>query len=277
MDSFFSLFATALQKQSTQPITLLYAPGRGGSTALNRLIGKPDDGYAVAGLFIPSFLLQPDGYDPAYAEADIAPVAILAYAPAALWVPADSPHRTVSDLTAFALAPGNRLIIAGNGSLTDHHMASLLLDRAAGITSAYMPVLDSVQAVEAAIAGKAAACWGHALAPDSMPGMRPIAVAALSRSPALPDVPTFEEQRIRLVIGQHIGIGLPGKAREEIRRTVSGFFLRAAAEPDFTARAAAAGLTLMPTAYKDMPGFLEHQRRSLRAFLDEYPLLPQRR
>lgn len=272
-DAFFSLLLPFLRKHAgSKEISLELKPGRGGGAAWAELSRRPGDGYALAALYAPTFFLQARAKDRLYDERDIAPVAVAAYAPLALWVNAESPLNSVADVIAHARAPGGRLVISGTGSYTDQHMASLLFDRAAGVKSLYLPYLGSTEAAKAVQEGTAQACWGYALPGASMPGMRPLAVAAQTRRPALPDVPTFAEAGTPLNAGLYIGLCLPASTGEETRQQVSELFIRAASDPEFAAAAALAGFQPRPLSYHDMPAFIAARQGEVDSFAAAYPM-----
>ena len=276
-DIFFTIAQPFLRKYSREPVVLRHVPGRGGGYAWSSLLQKPGDGYTLAALSLPSFLLLGHTKNRLYEPNEVVPVAIFSYIPSTLWVDNASPFKTVADLVQYARQPGKTLTIAGIGSYTEHHMAAMKFDRAAGVKSIYMPFLGSVQAIEAVRNNLATACWGNALQEDTMPGMRPIAVAAPERSIALPETPTFREQKIELINGQYLGVCMPGGAPEDARQMVSDFFLRVTSDEEFLHLITSKGFSPMAVPYQDMPAFMGHQVQSIDEFMNDYSMFPHAR
>ena len=272
----YGLIERSARRYASAPIMLHYVPGRGGSYAWSFLKDKPGNGSALAALHFPSVILLAADRDRAFFPDDIAPVAVFAYAANALWVAEDSPIHTLDDLTAYAREPGNTLIVAGTGRYTDHHMADLIHNRAAGIKSLYLPLTGTAESVAAVREKRATACWGYALAPSTMPGLRPLAVAAPERCPALPDTPTFREQNMEVISGQYFGLAAPAESKEKAREEIAGFFLKVFSNPELLDELTAAGFAPDPMGPRDMLAFVGRQRLAMRTFLDDYPMFPPR-
>lgn len=249
-------------------------PGRGGSYAWNFLKGKSGDGYSLAALTFPSFTLLSFDKKRIFVPEEIVPVALFAYAPNVLWVAADSPFASLEDLVVYARTPGNTLALAGTGRYSDQHMATLIFDRASGVKSLYIPLTGTAESLQAVKAKRVTACWGYALAGSSMSGLRPLAVAAPERSPVMPDVPTFREQRMDIVNGQYFGLGMPAEASDEIREAVSALFLDLFSDKDLQTALRASGFIPRPAGLQDIPAFVGEQQREVEQFLDDYTIFP---
>ena len=272
----YSLIERSARRYAAAPIILHSVPGRGGSYAWSFLKDKPGNGSALAALHFPSAVLLAADKNRAFSPDDIAPVAVFAYAANALWVAEDSPIRTLDDLTAYAREPGNTFVVAGTGRYTDHHMANLIHNRAAGIKSLYLPLTGTAESVAAVTEKRATACWGYALAPSTMPGLRPLAVAAPERCPALPDTPTFREQNMEVISGQYFGLAAPAESKERTREEVAAFFLKAFSNPELLDEVEAAGFVPEPVGLRDMPIFVGRQRLAVENFLNDYSMFPPR-
>ena len=271
----YSLIQRFALQYSPVPVKLKYLPGRGGSYAWSFLKGKPGNGYILAALHFPSVMLLAADRDRVFAPDDMAPVALFAYAANALWVAEDSPIRTLDDLVAQARDSENSLIIAGTGSYTDHQMVHLIFNRAAGVKTLYLPLTGTVESMNAVKEKRAAACWGYALARSSMPGLRPLAVAAPERCPALPDTPAFRERDMEVVNGQYFGLAAPVETKDEVRDTVAAFFLNMFSNQDLLDEAGAAGFAPALLSPRDMLVFVGKQQLAAETFLKNYPMLPK--
>lgn len=273
-----TLFFSAMQENFSRTVPnrflLEYAAGRGGAYAVNSLLTKPTDGYAAAVAVLPSFLLQPHLNNSLYTLEDVTPVCMLASMRTALWVDAASPYQTLADLVAdIRNRPAGSVFISGIGSYSGHHRAHMLFERNAGVVAVYMPFLGTKDSSQAVRQGMALACWGAALAPETMPGMRPLAVAAEARADALPGVPTFREAGVDLVHSQQLGIVVPAAATAAVQEKVAAFFLEQAREPAFEARVTGMGYDLLPVPLAEVPAFMEAQKAAIDAFLADYPMI----
>lgn len=255
------------------PPTLLFHPGRGGGYALRDLGAEKTDGCAMAGLMTPSFFYQLAAPNSLVQREEISVCVISAQSPNALWVAEDSPFTSWEQFHAHARAaaddPVSQLLIAGSGSFTDQHMATFQLNRAAGIKVGYSPVLGSEQAAKAVQAGKALACWGYALDAGSMPGMRPLAVAATQRSVALPETPTFKELGVNCVNSALFSFAVSAAVPEKRRQALRESFKKG-----------------KPGHIRSLPGLMDHDikigdvdifmnilQEQAKSALDDYPML----
>lgn len=213
-------------------LTFQYLPGRGGSYAITAMLDAKDDGCTFAAVQIPTFFFLPLCTNGMYEVADVAPLAVFTSVPNALWVAEDSPFVTVNDLAVHMRARWDAgdttFTVAGVGSYTDQHLAYLQFQRAAGVKGRYLPVRGSAGAVAAVLDGEAGACWAYALSPDSMPGLRPLAVADAQRSTALPHTPTMRERNILMenvcLFGLAVRSSLPEKTRARYMRGLDSLF-----------------------------------------------------
>ncbi|MDL2317279.1 hypothetical protein LJC59_09480 [Desulfovibrio sp. OttesenSCG-928-A18] len=215
-------FLDAWQRHYKLRPELVRAAGQGGAKAIGRMLaenssrgGAAHERLDLAPAQVPAFFAMAMAPNAMYANDELVVVALFAAAHNALWVPEQSPYRSLRDLLEHGRAlesePGKSLLIAGVGSYTEQHLATLMLQRAAGISMRYLPMLGSREATGATKTYGAHACWGYALNPESMPGMRPLAVAGDTRAPLLPQTPTFAEAGTPLVSGAHFGLCIPGR------------------------------------------------------------------
>ncbi len=273
-----TLFFAAMQENFSRTVPgrflVEYAPGRGGAYAVNALLTKPTDGYAAAVAVLPAFLLQTYLNNRLYTLEDAVPVCMLAAMRTALWVDAASPYQTLEDfLVDVRNRPAGSVFMSGIGSYSGHHMVHMLFERSAGVVVAYMPFMGTKDSSQAVRQGVALACWGAALSPETMPGMRPLAVAAEARVGVLPQVPTFQEVGIDLVHRQYMGIVVPAATVATVQEKVAAFFLEQAREPAFAAKAAGIGYELHPVPLADIPAFMAAQQTAINAFLADYTMI----
>lgn len=270
-DRLFSLLSSFLGRYADQPFVTEHMPGRSGSYAVTSLLNKDANGYFLAVIAVPGYLLLPQSRMNMFTYWDLTPISMFAYVPTALWVAVDSPFASLADLISHMRDNAEQGIVAGAGSYTEQQMASMIFERAAGVKALYMPLLGSSECRQAVLDKRAAACWGLALGADSMPGLRALAVAGLERSPMLPDVPTFREADLDIVNGKYYGLALSAKTPGHIAAEVSAFYAKALSQEDFTGAAGRLGFYPMSISLDGMAVFLEEQAAYLDAFLDAYP------
>ena len=279
LDLLYGLLDGPWKERTRDTLTMTHLPGRGGSYAASRLLDDPAEGCSYAAVVLPSLFLLSETKDLMVDAADLAIIGALAAAPNAIWVAADSPHATLGELAAFARqqgeTPGGYFGVAGTGSYTDQHLATLAFDRAAGIKSLYIPVLGSAEAVRAVKSGEAHACWGYALSPESMPGMRALGVAGEKRSPALPDVPTFQEVDVDMVSFSQFAVAVLGTTSEETLEELRASLAALVENESLRKEMAVRGFIPLALGAQDLEAFLEGRRRDAEQSLAEYKLIPK--
>ena len=279
LDLLYGLLGEQWKERSRSTLTMTYLPGRGGSYAASRLLDDPAEGCSFAAVVLPSLFLLSETKDLMVDADDLAVISALAAAPNAIWVAADSPYTSLAELIAFARqqgeTPGGYFTLAGTGSYTDHHLATLEFDRAAGIKSLYMPVLGSAEAVKAVKSGEANACWGYALSPESMPGMRALGVAGEQRSPALPDVPTLQELDVDMVNFSQFAVAVLGATSEELLKALRASLASLAESDTLRKEMAARGFIPLALGPQDLEAFLEGRKRDADRSLADYKLIPK--
>jgi tripartite-type tricarboxylate transporter receptor subunit TctC len=130
---------------------------------------------------------------------DFAPIVLCVKGASVLAVQPSLP-KTLAELIALArLRPGQlNFASAGPGSST--HMAGELLKQMAGIDIVHVPYKGNAPAVADALGGQVEMVFSGvpALLPHLQSSrLRALAIGSLRRFPAIPDVPTFDEQGLR--------------------------------------------------------------------------------
>jgi tripartite-type tricarboxylate transporter receptor subunit TctC len=130
---------------------------------------------------------------------DFAPVATLGFFDLALFVPADSRFKTLHDVVAYAKSKPGALTIGTIAPGSTQNLAAELFKTSAGIDAAIIPykgtpgVLTAMRAKEIDVGFE---ILGPMLSQVEAKVIRPLAVTSGKRFPALPDVPTVQEEGI---------------------------------------------------------------------------------
>lgn len=278
-DAVYAPLRAAWARYTGTELAFSHSPGRGGGYAVRDAITAGGDGCTLAAVQLPSFFLLTASADSMFAPADAAPVAVFASLPVAVWVAEGSPFQTVADLVAHMRAViergDNVACVSGVGKYSDQHLAFLQFERAAGVKGRYLPVLSSGEAARVVREGAAAACIAYALVPESMPGLRPLAVAGATRSPVLPDVPTLRERDILMESMTVFGLALPASASEKKRAACEISLASLAKDADVAQALAALGAEPISVPPSELAATLGVWEKRARAALDDYNLIPR--
>lgn len=193
--------ASALADRLGQPVVIDNRPGAGGVVAADTVARAEPDGHTLFlmsnGTAVSAGLFKTLPYD---TVADFAPISTLGVFDIAVLVPADSPHRTLSQLLAHARAQPGRVNIGSINVGSTQHLAAELFKSSTGIDALVVP-FNGTPALITALRGRqvdvGVEILGPALAQVRAGALRALAVSGERRSDVLPDVPTAVEQGVK--------------------------------------------------------------------------------
>lgn len=181
-----------------QPVQVEARPGAGGDIATDFVAKSPKDGYTIGmaspgPLTVNPLLRKSMPYDPVK---DIAPIALIAKGPNALFVNAEVPARDMASLLSYIKAHPKQVSFASAGVGTSGHVAGELFKSKTGTDVQHVAYKGQNEAVTDVVGGRVQLIFSGLppLIPMVKSGkLRPIAVADYQRSPLMPDVPTVAE------------------------------------------------------------------------------------
>ena len=187
------------EKYLNMPMVIFNKPGAGGQKGWNWYASSASqDGHQLAAYNVPHFIAQSLKFDTSYNINNLEPIANWGADPAVLIVPADSPFNSATELVAWAKANPGKLTVSGAGLYVGHHIAGLQLDKAANISTQYIPAGGGVPAMKMVLGSQVMAGFNN-LSDAFRQGdcIKILAVADNQREETfLPNVPTFKEQGI---------------------------------------------------------------------------------
>lgn len=109
-----------LEAQLKVSVPVLNVPGATGGTGMTKMLAAPADGYSMSVYIADTHALLATS-NPRWKSDDFVPLGIMIRQPSALFVKADSPHKTWTDVAKAAKAnPGKlKVAILGFGSVDD--------------------------------------------------------------------------------------------------------------------------------------------------------------
>jgi tripartite-type tricarboxylate transporter receptor subunit TctC len=195
------LIAQKLSEKLGQQFYIEDMTGAGGNIGMGAAARSPGDGYTI--LFVSSsYTVNPSLYAkmPFDAEKDLAPVTKAAGSPNALFVHPSIPAKSVQELVDLLKANPGKYTFASPGIGTTPHLASELFKLTFGLDFALAPFPGGGPSIQSVVAGHTPICI-QAIPPAMelvrAGKLRALGLTALTRSPALPDVPTFDELGVK--------------------------------------------------------------------------------
>ena len=191
------LLADRLRAAWNVPVVVENKPGGTGTIGSEYVLRSDADGHTA--LFAFTSVVQAPALLPKVPyeiEKDFAAVSLVAHAPVALAVRADSPFRTLDDLLAAAKNPATPVSYGTFGNGSTFHILGETLRRAAGVHFIHVPYKGEALSFTDLLGGQIQSSWNSVgLLSSQVRGgkARILAVAHARRTSALPEAPTFTE------------------------------------------------------------------------------------
>jgi len=197
-DAFARPLAAQLDQQLGQRIIIENRGGAGGTVGASAAAKAKPDGYtffvgAAHHAIAPALYPRLD-YN---IQTDFIPIAVVAQPPQVIVVnPGKVQAKTVAELIDFAKKNPEKLNYASAGNGTTHHLAGELFQISAGVKLTHVPYRGAGPALQDTVAGQVDMLFdglGSSAAQIQSGALRALAVAAPTRSEAVPDVPTAKQ------------------------------------------------------------------------------------
>lgn len=238
-DTYARLVAEHMQRSMGKTLVVDNKPGAGGNLAADNVAKAKPDGYtllfAMSGNVALAPVMRGDKL-PYKTPDDFVMIGSAVEAPHGLFVAAGSPHHTAKDFLAAAKA--GRLSFASTGAGGAAHIGMEMVLQAAHLDMLHVPYRGSGPAITDLIGGQVDIFF--ATAPPVMGQvkggkLRLLAITGERRNPSLPDVPTFKELGIPVVVTQWYGVAAPAGTPAEVVDYLSTHLSKALASPELKA------------------------------------------
>lgn len=176
--------------------------GATGTIGTGFVARAPADGHtllvsSLGPLVIAPHLLSKVPYD---ALKDLDPISVAVQAPNVLVVPANSPHKSMAQVLAFAKANPDKMTFASSGNGSSDHLTAELFWLQTGTTGVHVPYKGGGPVMTDLLGGQVDASFMNlnTAMPQILAGkLRALSITSAKRSPLLPAVPTLEELGIK--------------------------------------------------------------------------------
>jgi tripartite-type tricarboxylate transporter receptor subunit TctC len=194
---------------------------------------------------------------------DFTPLALLASSPMILVVNRSLPVNSVSELIKLAKARPGELNFGSGGTGTSQHLAAELFKIVARVNMSHVPYKGGPVAMIDLIGGQIqlmidqlAAAYPYV----KFGKIKALAVTSLTRSSAVPEIPSVSEAGVRgYEITIWFGALAPARLPKDLGERLSGEFARALKSPDIAQRLSGQGLDLQGTSPEQFDAFLRKE------------------
>lgn len=233
-DLYGRLLAEAMGKTLGTSIVVENKPGAGGNIAAADVAKARPDGYtlllAMSGNIAVAPVVRKDL--PYKSPDDFKLIGAAVEAPHGLFVAKDSRFKTAKEF--FDYAADNEVTVGSTSPGGAAHMGLEMLKLKTKAKILYVPYRGSGPAITDLIGGQTEAFFATAppLVGQTRNGsLRLLALTGETRNPSLPDVPTFKELGIPVVVTQWYGLAAPSGTPDDTVNTLAEHLSKALADP----------------------------------------------
>jgi tripartite-type tricarboxylate transporter receptor subunit TctC len=244
LDFVTRILCERLSQDLGQPFLVENRAGANGNVGADIVAKLPGDGYAVlssADALVSSAHLYKLSFDP---MKDLVPVVQFTRQPLVLAVHPSLGVNTVAELIALAKTkPGMGYATSGAGS--GQHMAGEWLAKLAGIQLTHVPYKGGGQAITDLLAGQVpiGSLGSTPVMPHHKTGkLKIIAQTTATRSTSLPEVPTYQESGVPILLDQWLGFLVPAGTPADVIKRLNAATDKILALPAVRERLAPQGL-----------------------------------
>ena len=257
------------------------AAGGSGTVATRAVARGPADGYTLLLGYTSTLATGPHmfpnvGYD---VRKDLAPIGLIASAPALLLVHPSVTYRNVGDLIADMKASREPFQVGTPGVSTVNHLAAVLLGQQIGVKLQYIPYKGSQPLITDLVGGHVKV--GFNPIPVSRAAIegkliRALAATSMKRSSMFPDLPTIAESGLPgfdavLTYGLVAPAGTPRPIIDKLNRA-----LRAALETDEVKRRLnQEGAEPMPTTPEEHAALIDREDTKWSQLIKSHEIAPR--
>jgi tripartite-type tricarboxylate transporter receptor subunit TctC len=238
--------------------------GAGGNVGMTQVARSAPDGYTIL-VASSSYVVNPSLYanNPYDPFKDFAPVTLAGAAPNILVVHPSVAAKTVKQLVALLQANPAKYAIANPGFGTTPQLAAELFKLAFKLDQPSVPFAGGAPAIQATVAGQTQVGFANLTpaAPQILGGtLRGIALTALKRSEALPDLPTMLEAGVEGQESETMqGVLVPAGTPKEIVNLLNREMLKALASPDVQAKCKDVGLDIVANTPDEFAAYIKKE------------------
>jgi tripartite-type tricarboxylate transporter receptor subunit TctC len=249
------LIGQRLNEKLNQPFIVENRPGAGANIGMDAVAKAAPDGYTLL-LVSPGSAINASLYEKLNYNfiRDIAPIAGIHRTPNVLAVHPSFPAKTLAEFVAYAKANPGKVNVGTSGIGASDHMSGELFRMMVGVDIVQVHYRGAAPAITDLLAGQVPASFAPmapALEHLKAGKLRPLAVTTLTRSEALPDIPTINESVPGFESSTWYGLATPMGTPAAIIDTLNKEVNAALADPSMSKRFADLGGVPIPGSPAD--------------------------
>jgi tripartite-type tricarboxylate transporter receptor subunit TctC len=255
-DTVARLLGQWLSERLGQPFLIEDRPGAASTIATEVVVRAPADGHTLL-CITPANPINTAVYDKLNYDflRDIVPIAGISRGPLVMVVNPSIPAKTVPEFIAYAKANSGNVHFGSGGIGSLLQFSGELFKRMAGVDLVHVPFRGSAPAITALLGEQVQVVFdtmGPSIENIRAGKLRALAVTTMTRSEALPDIPTVSEFVPGYEVSLFLGIGAPKSTPGEVIDRLNREINTGLAHPKIKARLADVGsapLVLSPAPF----------------------------
>jgi tripartite-type tricarboxylate transporter receptor subunit TctC len=279
-DAFVRLIGDTIQGAWGQPVVMDPRSGAGGIIGTQVVANAAPDGYTLLMGNIGPLAINPTLYSslPYDVETQLAPVALVATYPNVLVVNPSLPIHSIADLIRYAKEKPGTLNFASAGIGQSQHLSGEMFKSMADIDIVHVPYKGTGPALTDLLSGSVQMMFSNV--PAAVPyiesgKLRAIAVTGLTRSKALPQVPTVNEAGVPgYDVVSWLALMAPAKTPDEIIARLHAEVTKALASPAGQRHLAAVGADAGSGSPRAVARFLKEEQAKWSKVIKEANIKP---
>lgn len=269
------MMAALLEKDLQTPVQVLFRPGAGQQVGATELVRAKPDGYTIGYMNTPGIhMIYLDPQRRAvFTAKSFRHIATHFASKVLIAVRADSPFKTLDDLTKAAKARPGKVTVATSGFMGVPHLSGVLLEKAAGVKFAFVHFDGGDTPAIAGLLG------GHVqvnftgvagLMPHIKSGdIRPLANFHRNKSDFLPDVKSVRDLGYSVDTGTIVGIVAPAGTPTEVVTVLDKAIKKAHGDESHRQKITQSGFEMFYLGPEDYAKYWADTEDSIRPILQE--------
>lgn len=266
--------APLLERELGLSVVVLNRAGAASQLGMGQVARAAPDGLTIGyGLWpqTTTLYLDPSRQTP-FTRASFTPLCIHATDPGAIMVKADSPLRSLTDMIAAARARPDDFRMSDNGSYGHEHLASVRLQKQAGVRFNQVHFQGAGPAAISLLSGQTEAgifAVGTASSNVRQGQMRALAVLSPEESPFLPGVPTARAQGYDIVAGSTRAFVAPAGLPGGVKLALAAGMERAILSPEHAEKMRQLAIPITWQGPEAFARYWQQEEETLRPLMEE--------
>jgi tripartite-type tricarboxylate transporter receptor subunit TctC len=273
------LIAQSLSERLGQQFVVENRPGATGNIATEEVVRAAPDGYTLLLVAPPNAINATLNPSPNFVFLrDIALVASMTREPSVIVVHPSFPAKTIPEFIAYAKANPGKIAIASVGNGSASQLSGQLFKMIAGVQFVDVPYRGGAAAIADVANGQVQVMFANIMVCIGLINagkLRPLAVTAASRSPALLEIPTVGEFLPEYEASSVYGIGAPRNTPDPLIDRLNRDINAGLADPKLEAKIAAMGASVFSETPAEFASFFAAETEKWAAVIKSSGIGPE--